>query len=155
MGLYVFLYVLDGIICGYLSKRVNESRGYYGGFWWGFFFSVIGIVIVSCKPVIHDDGETSMIKQAIAKDIQQKQTIADGGWKCYRCGRVNASYISNCACKVTKEESLAMDRKRAESQNKKEDEMENIQKLKGYKELLDSGVLTQEEFDKKKSELLN
>ena len=30
----------------------------------------------------------------------------------------------------------------------------NVQKLKSYKDLLDSGVITQEEFDKKKSELL-
>ena len=33
--------------------------------------------------------------------------------------------------------------------------MDNIEELKKYKELLDSGVITQEEFEKKKGELLN
>ena len=33
--------------------------------------------------------------------------------------------------------------------------VENLQKLKAYKDLLDSGVISQEEFDKKKTELLN
>ncbi len=31
----------------------------------------------------------------------------------------------------------------------------NVKKLKQYKELLDSGVITQEEFEQKKKELLN
>ncbi|MBP1560265.1 MAG: SHOCT domain-containing protein [Oscillospiraceae bacterium] len=34
-------------------------------------------------------------------------------------------------------------------------EADNIEKLKKYKELLDSGIISQDEFDKKKSELLN
>ena len=33
--------------------------------------------------------------------------------------------------------------------------MDNIEELKKFKELLDTGVITQEEFEKKKSELLN
>ena len=34
-------------------------------------------------------------------------------------------------------------------------EVDNITEIKKYKELLDSGIITQEEFDKKKKELLN
>ncbi|MCR5202620.1 MAG: SHOCT domain-containing protein [Lachnospiraceae bacterium] len=34
-------------------------------------------------------------------------------------------------------------------------ENDNITKIKKYKELLDAGAITQEEFDKKKNELLN
>lgn len=43
----------------------------------------------------------------------------------------------------------------AEAEKESEQELQNIQKLKAYKELLDSGAISQEEFDKKKSELLN
>lgn len=35
-----------------------------------------------------------------------------------------------------------------------DDELENLKKLKMYKELLDSGAITQEEYDKKKAMLL-
>lgn len=46
-------------------------------------------------------------------------------------------------------------KKVAEEKDKSEKELLNVQKLKSYKDLLDSGVITQEEFDKKKSELLD
>ena len=42
-----------------------------------------------------------------------------------------------------------------QKKDKSEKELLNVQKLKSYKDLLDSGVITQEEFDKKKSELLD
>lgn len=42
-----------------------------------------------------------------------------------------------------------------EQKKKSDNELENLEKLKSYKELLDSGVITQEDFDKKKAELLN
>lgn len=56
----------------------------------------------------------------------------------------NRSYASALLSKATEEE-----------KDKSEKELLNIQKLKSYKDLLDSGVITQEEFDKKKSELLD
>lgn len=56
----------------------------------------------------------------------------------------NSSYASALLSKATEEE-----------KDKSEKELLNIQKLKSYKDLLDSGVITQEEFDKKKSELLD
>lgn len=56
----------------------------------------------------------------------------------------NSSYDSALLSKETEEE-----------KDKSEKELLNIQKLKSYKDLLDSGVITQEEFDKKKSELLD
>ena len=40
----------------------------------------------------------------------------------------------------------------AEQQEKSE--KENIEKLKEYKKLLDDGIITQEDFDKKKQQLL-
>lgn len=36
-----------------------------------------------------------------------------------------------------------------------DNELDNLKKLKEYKELLDSGVITQEEFEKKKERLMN
>lgn len=40
------------------------------------------------------------------------------------------------------------------SNENKKDEIDVVQELKKYKELLDSGIISQEEFDKKKKELL-
>lgn len=89
--------------------------------------------------------------------------LSNRGWKCNRCGKVNPYYITTCVCGISKVESekIAKDAvekskaKIAEAEKESEQELQNIQKLKAYKELLDSGAISQEEFDKKKSELLN
>ena len=31
------------------TRSINQSKGYEGGFAWGFFLGIIGIVIVACK----------------------------------------------------------------------------------------------------------
>ena len=42
-----------------------------------------------------------------------------------------------------------------DEQSKKYREVNNAEAIRKYKELLDDGIITQEEFDKKKAELLN
>ena len=42
-----------------------------------------------------------------------------------------------------------------EEKDELKEELNNVELIKKYKELLDSGAITQEEFDKKKSEILN
>ena len=38
------------LVCGFVSKTINDNRGKDGGFWWGFFLGVIGIVVVAVRP---------------------------------------------------------------------------------------------------------
>lgn len=89
----------------------------------------------------------------------------DGDWECYFCHRINADYVTNCGCGKSKEESeqqkainAKAQRELRERQKKQQDSISDnantIELIKEYKELLDSGAITQEEFDKKKSELL-
>jgi uncharacterized membrane protein YeaQ/YmgE (transglycosylase-associated protein family) len=47
--MFIFVIIL-GIICGFITKSMNESKGYDGGFWWGFFLSIIGIIVVAVRP---------------------------------------------------------------------------------------------------------
>ena len=87
-------------------------------------------------------------------------------WLC-TCGIYNPGYTGTCACGVTKNDlKYGANRSKASSTksstapaapkpSKVSAEAERIRLLKEYKELLDSGVLSQEEFDKKKAELLN
>lgn len=157
--------ILWGLVWGYATKTVNESKGYDGGFWLGFLLGFIGLIIVACKPTNYVSYETAEEAEEMEGD-SDKLTIANGGWKC-ACGRVNADYIGTCACGRTKGEIKAAQEaaqraiqeeniKRQQKIEKEVSEREllNIQKLKAYKELLDSGVISQEEFDKKKAELL-
>ena len=43
-------YLIVSIICGFITKSMNENKGYDGGFLWGFLLSVIGIIVVAVKP---------------------------------------------------------------------------------------------------------
>ena len=38
------------IILGLVSRRVSKNRGRKGGFWWGFFLGVVGIIVEAVRP---------------------------------------------------------------------------------------------------------
>ena len=38
------------IILGLVSSRVMKNRGCKGGFWWGFFLGVVGIIVEAVRP---------------------------------------------------------------------------------------------------------
>lgn len=49
MGTFI-ISIIVCIVCGFISKSINESKGYEGGFWWGFLLTIIGIIVVAVRP---------------------------------------------------------------------------------------------------------
>lgn len=47
---YFVSWLIVSVIFGFVTKSINNSRGREGGFWWGFFLGVIGIIIVAARP---------------------------------------------------------------------------------------------------------
>lgn len=47
---YFIGWLIVSVIFGLVTQYINNSRGRYGGFWWGFFLGVIGIIIVAVRP---------------------------------------------------------------------------------------------------------
>lgn len=95
------------------------------------------------------------------------QQLKDGYWKCL-CGKLNPPYTTGCSCGLTvseinkrkhQQEKIVAEQKENKQKEAEErniaSEKNNIVLLKEYKDLLDNGIITQEEFDKKKHELLN
>ncbi len=78
--------------------------------------------------------------------------LKKGGWKC-SCGKVNYNYDDTCvSCGKTKEfEKHGYEEK---YENAVEQESENVELLTEYKHLAENGVITQEDFENKKHELL-
>ncbi len=62
-----------------------------------------------------------------------------------------SSGVSNIIGKMSKKEN----NKENQEEDKKEEQTDPFEEIKKYKELLDLNIITQEEFDKKKKELLN
>lgn len=132
-------------IFGFVTKVINENKGYDGGYLWGFFLGIIGIIVVACKP----SNNSYSNSYAPSGDL----------WICARCGSKNTGF--SCSCGLYKGDSVLLEKQHKEEQekevarkNQENKQKNNVQLIKEYKNLLDSGVITQEEFNIKKDELL-
>lgn len=142
--------IIFGCIFGGITKYINEKNGYYGGFAWGFWLGWIGIVVVACRRPAYRPTRESIIRPIEQPDSTNEEPAPPNTWKC-RCGRCNALYVSACVCGLSKNQEELPE----PNPSAPEDELKNISLLKEYKELLDSGVITQEEFEAKKKSILS
>ena len=166
----VFCVVIASCICGLITWKITSNKGYAGGFGWGFFLNVIGIIIVACKedaPVYTPPAKTPA---GSPPPSYTTGTSAPDGWKC-SCGRYNARYMSTCSCGMNKSQlhvafqpkqtaptatvvTPVQSQPKAAVEHSAKNEMETIAALKEYKALLDANIITQEEFDAKKAQLM-
>ena len=111
MGALKFGYLLGiiivGCIFGAVTKTMNENKGYYGGFWWGFFLGWIGIVVIACKKENvsgnhYYESEADRALSSYAAEKNNQNLMMQGGWRCLECGRTNASYVTTCICGIPK-----------------------------------------------------
>lgn len=116
---YFLGYIISGVVFGAITKYVAESKGYEGGFWWGFFLGVIGLLVVGFRPDNHSQGANSpsnsspaasqgaggkkwtCIKCSTANPQKSKFCRECGEprhyeWKCGGCGKVNAANVKFC-----------------------------------------------------------
>ena len=142
--IYLIVRIAVGCLFGMLTKHINESKGHYGGFAWGFWLSWIGVVVVACKEPAYQS-----VREPVMRSLEE-EVAPPNTWKC-RCGRYNAMYVSTCVCGLNKKQEEVPETAPSEP----EDELKNISLLKEYKALLDSGVITQEEFEAKKKSILS
>jgi len=101
------------------------------------------------------DPNTAARRNAPPTDYAHNQRILEsGGWQC-ACGRVNAFYVSSCACGGCKNGELPAEHTAVVVDELSEDtELRNAQAIREYKKLLDDGILTEEEYEAKKKQLL-
>lgn len=168
---YLTIIIIRGCIWGFATKIIIENKGYDDNwFWWGFFFGIIALIVACARPdcyintgkFVQPMSNVDRIKvQKVQEQERNEDTLAAGGWQCL-CGRVHASYVSSCSCGKSKFEAQNGRQKAAEEKAQEEaekaaenmDEMGKISLLKEYKELMDGGVITPEEFEAKKKQLL-
>lgn len=147
---------------GAISKHINENKGYVGGFAWGFWLGIIGIIVVACKTDISyrnnsynynsQSGGNDYIDRLsdIAKEKSDRQTMAEGGWQCEFCRRVNAKYVGTCACGKTHFES----EKLIEEMNKPKPTSTEAE-LEEARCLFEKGIITEEEYQAKRNKILS
>ena len=150
----IIIAIIVGVIWGFATQSVIYDKGYEENwFWWGFFFGLIALIVACAKPQNTDYTFNSHINyQNRLIQAQNEKTLSEGGWKC-ACGNIHAAYVSSCSCGLNKREALTGQNNREEDPAIT-DEQSNISAIKEYKELMDSGVITPEEFEAKKKQLL-
>lgn len=157
-----FISLIVGIvICcifGTITKNMNEEKGYYGGFAWGFWLGIIGIIVIACKPDarLFKCNEREEPKSSLWERQQEEEErlLRNGGWKCFFCNRTNPGYATMCACGRTKKESKDAQKNKNESiAVEKETDSLKI-KLDNNKKMLDDGVITKEEYEERRKKIL-
>lgn len=173
---YVIGVLVYSIICGFVCLGISSSRGMGGGFWWGFWLGIIGIIVVAVRP---NDNQYSPKAQNYShssyssfsveppakpgtyaasynrkEKTYEEEIIEKGGWRCPACGKIHYDYVSACSCGEKKPPKAKVSEQKISQTNNVLGEVEIIKCLKDYKELLNAGILTNEEFEKKKAQLL-
>ncbi len=177
--LYLIIVTVQAVIFGFATKIVIENKGYSENwFWWGFFFGLIALIVACAKPQNIDYSLHSSNTQSThpsytnysspygsnlsrAADVaHNKQLLTSSGWKC-TCGKVQAAYVYTCSCGRNKRDVLDAQRKEKQSGDQKQaetkkeatnmDESSKASAIKEYKELMDAGIISKEEFESKKT----
>jgi len=103
-------YVINGLIWGFVTQHVAESKGYSSGFAWGFWLGLIGLLVVGFRPNIQEDSYSSVNSEYWSNirryDVRDKET-----WQC-KCGAKNPYSVNYClSCRRNKNEALTKTKK--------------------------------------------
>lgn len=83
-------YVIQGVIFGVICSYVASTKGYDGGFAWGFFLGIVGLMVVGFRP---------NLTQASAEEgtplYPAAQTTSKPEWECV-CGGKNPDALHYC-----------------------------------------------------------
>lgn len=160
--IWLVLYIAQGIVFGVAVNMIIQNKGYHESwFVWGFFFGFIALIVALSKPQrSYEPAEENLF----LKKRQETYTLENGGWQCGFCNRVNAYNVTTCSCGRSREETEQKGKEEQKSTSAGEakepdsslvqEELHIVKVISQYKQLLDAGAITQEEFDKKKQSLL-
>lgn len=91
---YVIVTLVVACIFGVITKNINESKGYDGGFAWGFWLGVIGIVVVA----VRQDNPARYAAEIRPSYLSASAPLSSpANWRCTNCGKENYPYMHECS----------------------------------------------------------
>lgn len=171
LPIYILSVIIGSLIWGFATAAVRDQKGYgRNWFWFGFFLGLPPFIIACAIPARQPDPYETYTPGGLTESLAYKsaeqphtslfsdedyvqKTVAAGGWKCF-CGRANPAYVSTCTCGLNKRQNSPSDNAYADRVARKKAREEAIaSELKKYKVMLDSMVISQEEYNARVSEL--
>jgi len=79
---YILIILCISAICGAACVSISESRSMEGGFWWGFFLWIIGIIVVAVRPsdkVVIEQTPSEQPTQSFAADLEKLAELKEKG----------------------------------------------------------------------------
>lgn len=70
------IYCAQGIVFGFITRYIACSKGYDGGFWWGFFLGVLGLIVVCVRPAIKQGEAEHIQSEASNNNIETLERLA-------------------------------------------------------------------------------
>lgn len=94
MGYLIIVYLVYMVIFGCITKYVAGSKGYDGGFFWGFFLGIIGLLVVGFRPNTTTSGAGAEYKPMYGGALQASNQKKPS-WTC-TCGSINPDRLDYC-----------------------------------------------------------
>ena len=168
--------LIFNIICGAISEKINREKGYDGGFAWGFLLCILGIVVTAVRPYrqyIKTRNNTVSEVPHIFWCAGCGSTFSSSNSKhtecpTCKCTLKETTILAEDWRRLSSEEKLQLKREFANGKhiksslyndNKKEktdsSSFSKADEIRKFKDLLDEGAITEEEYEKAKTKLLS
>ena len=168
--------LIFNIICGAISEKINREKGYDGGFAWGFLLCILGIVVTAVRPYrqyIKTRNNTVSEVPHIFWCTGCGSTFSSSNSKhtecpTCKCTLKETTILAEDWRRLSSEEKLQLKREFANGKhiksslyndnNKEKTDSSSFSKadeIRKFKDLLDEGAITEEEYKKAKTKLLS
>ena len=168
--MYIFIGVIIwALIWGAVTRQCMVNKGYEedADAWFiiGLFLGIFAFILAYCKPDIKKQQQEEMMRKQM---MNMNQIIPNPSpappekfeWKCSKCGEINRVNKNRCfKCGAERDTEIIYHGKKEQAPQPASSQPSantgNIaDELKKYKELLDSGLISEEDYIAKKKQLL-
>ncbi|MBR1764857.1 MAG: SHOCT domain-containing protein [Ruminococcus sp.] len=171
-AVYWILLIVWGLVWGACARQCVLDKGYEdeGGKYFaiGFFLGLLGFILAYAKPDMKKQYMDQQFKVMMenqnrmmsGQSAPPRQAAAEGGWRC-TCGEMNKDYEGSCHnCYKTRAEVKMAEKAKKEAREAEKAAPPQTQQasvsdqLRDFKAMLDEGLITEEEYNAKKKQLL-
>lgn len=101
---YVLFKILLHVVWGLFSRAISKSRGYEGGFWWGFFLGMFGMLFVALRPDKNLTAAVERLNDTVARlSVGASAETSCTEVVCPGCGSrsgKDAKFCDNCGARL-------------------------------------------------------